>query len=125
MEVVREHRKTAAYKVHEPSDTDTHRTADVRQRDFLAEQAFHQAPLFCANHAVVGVQDTLPATCLAAMVLLSIVRMAMFLELLGCTLWTRVSDVYGFLLTLWYRLVVLINNTTGLRVEHCQYNTTL
>jgi hypothetical protein len=45
------------------------------------------------------VHDELPATGLAAMVLFASVDMAIFLELRGCTGWTRVSCTHSFLLT--------------------------
>src|SRR5262245_19052005 len=103
-----------AYEVFDASDTDAHRTADAMQRGFLAEQAFYQSLLFCAHYAIVRVEDKLPATRFAAMVLLPIVNMTIFLEALGATRWTRLSHDHNCLHPPWYRLVILINHTMGL-----------
>jgi hypothetical protein len=49
------------------------------------------------NDTVLGVQRELSATILALMVLFAIMNVTIFLELLGCTLWTRLSDAHRFL----------------------------
>jgi hypothetical protein len=55
--------------------------------------------LVLVNETDVGVHDELPATGLAAMILFASVDMAIFLELRGCTGWTRFSCNHSFLLT--------------------------
>jgi hypothetical protein len=66
------------------------------------------------NDIVVRVQAQLAATVLAAMVLFASVDMTVFLALMGCTLWTRVSDDHGFLLTSLVQVGILTNHTMGL-----------
>jgi hypothetical protein len=68
--------------------------------------------------------DEWPATGLAAMIVFARMEMAIFLELRGCTGWTRFSCNHSFLPTSWYQLAVLTNHTMGLSAEHYLYNTT-
>ena len=51
-----------------------------------------------SNHAIFGVQNTLLTECLAAMVLCAMVNVAILLEVLGATRWTRVSHDHSGLL---------------------------
>src|SRR5215813_7123152 len=83
--------KTGDHEVHEPANTNANGATNTVQGNFLAEQALHHRTLFYVNHSVNGRQDKLAATVLALMILLSIVNMAIFLDLLGATLRTRLS----------------------------------
>jgi hypothetical protein len=72
--------KAGIHKVHEPANTDTQRAANPVQGDLLAEQALHQGTVFCVNHPVGGVYNELAAACLALVILLAVMDMAVFLE---------------------------------------------
>jgi hypothetical protein len=104
--------KASAYEIHKPSHTDTHGTANTMQRDFLQQQPCHQCALVLVNQAIVGVQDELPATILAAMILFARVDMAIFLALLGTTRWTRLSHDHSPLAGLLVSVDDCANHTT-------------
>jgi hypothetical protein len=109
---VRRCRVTASsHAVHQPPHTDANGTAEPVEGDFLQEQAFHQAASTFINHAVLGVQDELSATVLAAMILFAVVNMAVFLVLRGCTRWTCLSDGHGCLLASLIAVSGLANHT--------------
>src|SRR5215510_1038306 len=91
MQMIRQRRKASDYKAHKPPDTDTYCPADAMAGHFLAEQAFHEGALLCANHPIVHLQDKLATTRLALMVLLPSLQMTISLESLGTTCWTRFS----------------------------------
>src|ERR1051325_5687158 len=89
--------KAGNHEVHEPANTDADRAANARQGDLFAEQAFHHSALFFNDYPVGGGHDKLAATILALVILLAVVYMAIFLELLGSTLRTRLSHAHGHL----------------------------
>ena len=69
------------HKVHEPLNPTAIDPADPVQGDFLPHQACHEDALLLSNGALLSVQDKLPATVLALMVLLAGVHMPVSLEM--------------------------------------------
>ena len=67
------------------------------QGDVLTESACDESASVLINQAVFRVHDELSPTILASMVLLPRVYMAIFLEVLGSTRWTRVSHDHSAL----------------------------
>jgi hypothetical protein len=66
--------------------------------NLLAEQAFHERALLFANHPIGRLEDKLATTRLALMVLLAGLQMAISLESLRTTCWTRFSHDHNALL---------------------------
>jgi hypothetical protein len=91
--------KAGHHKALDSSNTHANNTANTMQGDVLQEYTFHQCALILINQVFIGLQDKLSTTGLAAMVLIAIITMTIFLEWVGYTGWTCLSDVHSCRLT--------------------------
>src|SRR5262245_19627035 len=87
--------KALDHQVQEPREADPNRPTDPAQGDALAQQVLDQHALLASHDALFGAGYKLASACLALVVLLATVYMAVFLELHRSASWARVSDHLG------------------------------
>jgi hypothetical protein len=80
MQMRRRRGKAGHHEVHQPAKTHSQSAAYAVQRNLLAQQVFHYQTLFFVYHALGGVDDKLPATVLAWVMLFAIMNVVILLE---------------------------------------------